>query len=225
LAKPKITDKPIWNQYESRIIELFISALKLLRKEVLTNMHVEDEISQRLYICLRRANFELNKQDRGLDNQPFFNTPIQPYSENVILNPPKPDFQCQLNDKYAINDEESVLYYHIECKRLGFPTSPSWRLNTNYVVNGICRFIQKKHSYGLNCKSGLMIGYIQNMTYNEIFYEVNLENNNHAIPIMNLFVDNWDSAGLNTLEHQFDREIEITPFTLFHLWVDLRNNN
>ena len=61
----------------------------------------------------------------------------------------------------------------MECKKIGSPTSSSWILNENYIVNGSKRFDSSIHEYGKRASSGLMIGYKISMSHRAILREVN----------------------------------------------------
>ena len=122
-------------------------------------------------------------------------------------------------------------YFHIECKRLGSPTSSSWKLNPNYVHYGIIRFIAESHRYGQHAQSGAMIGYLEDMTCDEIHQEVNAEieiakqtllSPSKISPLL-LSQDGWQDKATSCLSHNLERPFPKTPFTLWHFWLDLRN--
>ena len=121
-------------------------------------------------------------------------------------------------------------YFHIECKRLGSPIS-SGKLTLKYVKDGIRRFIDESHRYGQHTQSGAMIGYLEDMTRNEIYQEVNAEIEavkqallppSKITPLL-LSQAGWQDNAASRLSNNLERSFPITPFTLWHFWVDLRN--
>jgi hypothetical protein len=67
-----------------------------------------------------------------------------------------------------------------------------------------------------------MIGYWQSMEASAVLAEVNDECRKRSLPDLILKGD-WNTKDVNRLEHSFDRPFEISPFSLHHLWIDLRN--
>ena len=159
------TPEKLWARHEERILEIFSVALEMLRKKS-TLPKRENGINFRLYFMIRRANLELRAVGRGLEYIPVWEAHSQPVSENEEdksrLNK-KPDFQWLMVDDFETDPEKAYKHYTIECKRLGSPSSMTWRLNENYVTNGILRYVRKEFGYGKSTPSGAMIGYIQSM--------------------------------------------------------------
>ncbi|NQU23781.1 MAG: hypothetical protein HQ567_21075, partial [Candidatus Nealsonbacteria bacterium] len=131
----------------------------------------------------------------------------------------RPDFTCNCVNPRAESNEEYLIPFHVECKLLG---SPTWKLNTNYVLNGIARFDLESHKYGNRASSGIMIGYIISMTLEQIQTQVNscIEAKLPGVPLLVFALADVPSQS----QHRFARRhVTPTPFTLIHLWVDIRN--
>lgn len=203
---------------------------------------IEDRISRALYRCLVQAQDTLKRAGQGLIGTLHWQIPIQPdpnvsyeeYEDNI------PDFSWQIFDNVMSlgkeQDKENVhlslnYYFHIECKRLGSPTSATWKLNPNYVHNGILRFVSEGHRYCQHIQSGVMIGYLEDMTCEEILQEVNaaieqvketLSPQTKITPLLPPQTG-WQEKATSRLTHQLERPFPKSPFTLWHFWLDLRN--
>jgi hypothetical protein len=220
------TPEKLWARHEERILEVLSVALEMLRKK--SNLPKrENGINIKLYFMIRRANHKLRAIGRGLEHIPVWEAHNQPISEDEEdksrLNK-KPDFQWQMIDDFETNPEKAYKHYTIECKRLGKPSSKTWVLNENYVTNGILRYVKKEFGYGKFTSSGAMIGYIQNMNLTEILTEVNRFARKESVTTINSPIYGWNEDGVSKLEQCVHRpEVPLTPFYLYHLWVDLRN--
>jgi len=239
---------------EERILKTISGGLSILRsKQGLVwideeikkpdKRQIEDKVSRALYRCLNQAQDNLKKKELGLMGTLFWQLPIQPdpnasygeHEDNI------PDFSWQIFDNVVTFEEERPdrekpplpldFYFHIECKRLGSPTSSSWKLNPNYVHHGIIRFVSEGHRYGQHTQSGAMIGYLEDMTCEEIFQEINavIEQVKQTLPPqtkispLSLPQDGWRDKATNCLTHQLERSFPKSPFTLWHFWLDSRN--
>jgi len=67
-----------------------------------------------------------------------------------------------------------------------------------------------------------MVGYWQSMEAAQILCEVNEESHKGGLPDLQL-MGGWKSGDVSRLQHTFERPFAISPITLRHLWVDLRN--
>ncbi len=218
----------LWQKHEELILEVFIIALKLLCDEQYLPED-EDEITEKLSVKARRANFKLNRQDRGLVYPPTWQGQIAPATESNVgstFTRKKPDFQCQYKNERAKDAEQAYISYCVECKRLGKTLDSGWNLNKNYVQKGILRFLTAEHSYGKAAESGAMIGYVQNMEFDTITKEVNQyisQVDTHKIPLVK-FPDKkfGDREIINTTQHLNRTKVSPSPFNLRHIWVDLR---
>lgn len=216
----------LWSRHVQLYSDVFSVALQELSK-LSSITGGEDAISEMLCPILSRVCYETHKSQGQELQTPSWESSIQPVKRNELKGGKKgkrPDFTCGLINPWAESCEKYEISLHIECKLLGFPTSATWILNENYVKNGIKRFDSKDHEYGKRANSGIMIGYIINMTPEDIESEVNNYQKKHI-------------SGYNKIKFLFDRKTlfktrqeikrgNITPyrFELFHLWVDLRNS-
>lgn len=218
----------LWQRHEEFILEVFFIALKLLCEEQFLPED-EDEISEKLSVKARRANFKLNLQGRGLMYPPTWQGQIAPATESEVgstFTRKKPDFQCQYKNERAKNAKEAYISYCVECKRLGKTLDSGWNLNKNYVQKGILRFLTAEHSYGKAAESGAMIGYVQNMEFDTVIKEVNQciaqIKKYKTQPIK--FPTNGFGQGKTVRTTQQLERTEVLPskFALRHVWVDLR---
>lgn len=184
----------------------------------------ENAINRQLYFHLLRVNQRRQRNGEGpmAGSVPRWECPIQPTPQTVDTASEfkRPDFTWGFQDASAPMPERSVRDFVVECKRLGDPVSRSWNLNRNYVLNGILRFVDSKHSYGKDTSSGAMIGYVQTSSVSTIRDAVNDETSRSAIPALSHAASSeWEHT-----EHlqRLRREFEPTDFTLHHLWGDLR---
>ncbi len=220
--------RKMWEKHEGLVLEVFILALELLRDG--DDLPVdEDSISEKLAWKSRKANFRLNRKGRGLPFPPDWEKPRQPTSKMELGRSKKkkrPDFTCPFRNNMARNDKDAYLDYHIECKRLGKPSSPRWNFNRNYVTKGIFRFLDPVHGYGEGARSGAMIGYIQSMNLKDILQEVNSaarSNAHHNIPRIRFHEDGFDEKGIAMSMQELTRKYLLpSSFQIRHVWVDLR---
>jgi hypothetical protein len=243
--------KPLRPTEEERILKAISDGLSILRsKQGLVwideeikkrdKRRIEDRISRALYRCLVQAQDNLKRAGEGLIGTLHWQIPIQPdpnisyeeYEDNM------PDFSWQIFDSIMALEEEQEkphlplnFYFHVECKRLGSPTSSNWKLNPNYVHHGIIRFASEGHRYGQYIQSGAMIGYLEDMACEEILQEVNaaIEQVKQTLsPQTKIFPlsspqDGWKDKATSRLNHQLERSFPKSPFTLWHFWLDLRD--
>lgn len=229
MALPKFpSSKVMWAKHEQLVLEVFIYALEILREEA--NLpDDEDDISEVLALKTRQANFSLNQKNRGLPFPPEWEKPIQPKSNADLGHSKKrkrPDFSCSFRNYSAQNHEEAWLDYHLECKRLGKPSSPGYYLNKNYVNEGIIRFVDPQYRYGEGTNSGAMIGYVQNMDTDDILKEINETiqgNTKYKISLIMFSGNGLDNEEVAKTSQKFSRKYVFPSFFhLCHIWVDLR---
>jgi len=210
--------KDSWKRWEEAVVEIYSAGLlRLLRHECLPEN--EDEISRKLFFEVLEARREwCERNNHNLEGHPIIQSKIQPdpadkdkqSRENKV-----PDFIWRFTDYNKRVDKS----YTIECKRLG---DDKYRFCSEYVVNGIKRFIDEEWGYGYSCESGLMIGYIQSLTLAEILKWVNHYAGKQSVPSLNLNGE-WLEKGVSRLENHFMRPVDsTTSFRLRHLWADLR---
>jgi hypothetical protein len=239
--------KDIWLDHEERVIEAILEGLVILKSEErLTRLNtiiateeddrqVEDKINRELLFCLHWANARLLRKGRGIKSDPQYEQRGQPSEQD--LSPPSADYK-RVDIRWGYFDVLAALntegrgekYFCIECKRLGSKI-PNGKLNPKYVENGILRFILEGHRYGQHVQSGAMIGYLEDMTCEEILQEVNaaIEQVKQTLPPQTKLSPllspqtGWQDKATSRLTHQLERSFPQSPFTLWHFWLDLRN--
>jgi hypothetical protein len=226
MPQPSIFQIPLWENYRKNIFVVIREALMILRnKPVLPT--IEDHpkrhnLNRKLYGCFRdacyRRKLPFHLPTPGGKNPPYEGD-IDPSERESYI----PDFHWKLVDDQA-DEEFCERRFVLECKRLGKPSSKTWKLTENYVQNGIRRFITQPHEYGKGDDTCGMVGYVQNMTFDDILKEVNLTitQNSEPISLLSPPDEGWEEKGVSTMEHQLERSFPISPFHLKHFWVDLR---
>lgn len=225
MSKPRIPRGDVlWFHQESRLIGVFVRAFQILREAEKPLPPGENEISRRLSFCLRDANEELRGRMQHVHSLPFLRAHVQPDPSEPNGGPPEekePDFEWQWRDPQEADARRMYKHYHIECKRLGKPPS---RWCAKYVIEGICRFIDRNHSYGRGLPSGMMIGYVQSWELAELLKAVNRSAASQAISELRLSQKGWRRGETSRLDQTLERpRVAPSPFHLRHFWVDLRS--
>jgi len=225
VKRPGISGCQIWWDHERRVLGVVKWALDLLRTEDDLDLD-ENKLNRRLLRCIRTANFQLNKRGEGIGYPVIYEANNQPDADDeqrAKRESKRPDFQWGLTDQSEEDPLRQDKYFVIECKRLGEPVRKFWVFNKNYVEEGILRFVCAKHGYGKSAPSGAMVGYIRSMLSADILSEVNGHATTAGLPLVILSTDGWVGKGVSRLEQKLDRsKVPPTPFSLRHLWVDLR---
>lgn len=216
----------LWQRHECLYYEVFSIALLELSQEACVYGD-EDAISERLCPSLTQACFELAKS-RDIDvRTPLWEGPVQPVEKHELKggkSRKRPDFTCKCSNPFAVSAEKHEIPLHVECKRLGNPTSESWNLNENYVKNGIKRFDSSTHEYGKRASSGIMIGYIVSMKPHEILKEVNAHQKK-LLPDYPAITFDFNSPPLFQTRQKMKRKYVLPKtFELAHLWISLVQN-
>lgn len=216
----------LWQRHEILYREVFSIALLELSRENCVSGD-EDAISERLCPILNQACFELFKS-REIDvRSPSWEGPVQPVAEDELKGGKirkRPDFTYKCSNPFAVSAEEYEIPLHVECKRLGNPTSASWNLNENYVKNGIKRFDSVTHEYGKRASSGIMIGYIISMGPHDILIEVNAHQKK-LLPDYPAITFDFNSTPLfHTRQKMVRKHVLPKSFELAHLWISLFKN-
>lgn len=225
MGRRTFTFAALWSRHERLYQNVFVEALIRLGAE----RHLsgdENSVSKHLFAIVVTVCREIaNRENREIHPPASdgLNQPVDTDEAQQEFTRKRPDFTCNCIDPRAESNEDYMIPFHVECKLLGEPTSPSWVLNRNYVRNGMARFDLQSHKYGNRASSGMMIGYIISMTPKQIETEVNghIEADLPSVPSLV-----FDLSG-NVLQtrHVFERRNVVpTPFTLLHLWVDIRHN-
>lgn len=214
----------LWQNHENLYIGIFIIALQKL-SDIKCNINDEDVISERLRRILNTVCFEESRKNNFEIRNPDWEKPIQPKTDMELKGGKirkRPDFTCEFINSFAICADEREIPFHIECKRLGNPTSTSWILNENYVINGIKRFDCMGYEYGKRAFSGMMIGYIISMSPEAILDEVNAYQKQHCSDNPTIELELAEKKVQLYRQKLRRRNLKPDMFKLSHLWVDLR---
>lgn len=210
--------KDTWESWERNILEIFSMALReLIALKPLPEK--EDDLNRKLAVIVRKCRKEWCKaNDRELQGHPIYHAKGQPEPSDASKQPgenKEPEFTWGFTD--YLNDVDKN--YHVECKRL---REKKYHYCSEYVKNGMRRFVEKEWSYGLGCESGLMIGYIQGMAFKDILQWVNHYTEKHSFPVLER-KGRWNKNDVSRLENELNRlAVPLSPFKLVHLWADLR---
>jgi len=218
------TVRELFKRHEDTYIEVFSLALPALVNSKCYKKS-EPEISEVLCTILNKVCFEKSRDEGYEIPPPLYEAPVQPIDESDLGGGKamkRPDFTCNIINSMAESADEYQIPYHVECKRLGLPTSKNWVLNKNYVVSGIMRYDSSEHEYGKRAFSGLMIGYIVSMMPEQILAEVNLYQKTHCIDNPDVEF-NAENNGVQQYSQKLNRKnVKPEDFVLTHLWVDLK---
>lgn len=221
MSRPNLFTLDTWGRHENLVLEVFRCAL--LRLEADPELpQKEDELNRKLLFHVRRENYRLIRVGRGCHSSIYYECANQPVVEDkgrAGREWKRPDFMCGFVDAQA----EADLFFVIECKRLGLPSSPGWVLNENYIRNGVLRFVDLHWGYGEGAASGAMIGYCQTMSGDVILKEVNEYGKSVSVPSITRETEEWIDRGVTLLNQTLDRNVSPSPFSMQHLWVDLRH--
>lgn len=216
----------LWQRHESIYCDIFYSALELFSKDKKLSGD-EDALSERLCPYLNQICYKMSSNSDIEIRTPDWEKPKQPVNEDELTGGKvrkRPDFTCKYTNPTATSEEEYEICLHVECKCLGNPTSKSWILNKNYVVNGIKRFDSNTHEYGKRAPSGIMIGYIITMEPEQILQEIN-QFQKRYLPQNSPISFTFGCKKLHkTNQHLIRQSIKPREFKIIHLWVDLREN-
>lgn len=231
MSQPRISKLSIWENHEKRVIEVLLLALSLLQKKTNLVLHQinEDALNTELYFCLIEANRILHRQhfSKGFDHPPTPEGQNPPDVDDELNDPRKkkrPDFYWGYIDHQEPDPRLCARNFYIECKRLGKPLRKEKILTNLYVENGIRRFITEEHAYSKREKSSAMVGYIQNLEIGTILSQVNEAMELFSEPMAAIECDKegYKDGGVSQLSHILERPFPISPFRLYHFWVDLR---
>jgi hypothetical protein len=226
MARQSIPSSPmLWQRHETLYVGLFYAALQKLSEKKFGTSN-EDMISERLCPIFHTLCYEESRRQQCEIHPPCWEKPIQPVNKNELKGGKKrkrPDFTCTLYDYSASCADEFAISFHVECKRLGVPSSSRWILNENYVTEGIKRFDCSSHEYGKRAASGMMIGYIISMSHEKIQDEVNTHQTLHC-PDNPRIAFLFDNKSVQRCHQDLKRKnVKPDEFKLIHLWVDLRS--
>jgi hypothetical protein len=219
-AQPRLSELPLWERHETRVLNIVRSALALLATRLPSGG--EPLLNRELYFCILEAN-RADQRDKGrdwFDHPPVWEgrNPPTPDGAAAASESKVPDFHWSYLDHDEPDPARSARHFVIECKRLGQPTPAGWTFNTHYVEDGIRRFVDPAWRYGRDVASGAMVGYLEAMSVDAILAEVNAAATVHTLPAITLKVKHPPSV--HELDHDLERSFAITPFHLTHLWLE-----
>jgi hypothetical protein len=224
---PTLATLDIWGRYQTDILDVMALALSKLAQRA--DLPVQERaLNRELALCIAEAVRELDPDSTRIIPIPVFEAEIQPWSphEPDEDEPNRfgrtPDIQWIFRDAAADNALTMYRSFQVECKRLGESGRISWPLNQNYVNHGISRFEDPVAQYGANCRSGAMVGYIQNLDHAQVLTDVNAEMRVASLRDNLVLVSKKRAGAVSELSHALHRRQHPSPFRLVHLWVDLR---
>lgn len=210
----------LWATREAKCLSIIELALRLLQQES-DLPETEIDLNHRLYFCLLAASRELYPDDEIAPVTECNNQPDPDDDARAKRVQKRPDFQWIFLDRYEANPQHSSRQFVVECKRLGKPLRADWVFNLNYSNHGIARFRDPDWAYAKLMQSGAMVGYWQSMDQKDVLQDVNGGCNANCLPELAL-VGACNPGMTSRLEHILERAFEVSPFTLHHLWIDLR---
>jgi hypothetical protein len=219
MAPPLLSELPLWEQHEERVVSIMRSALARFHTRR-PPMAGEPELNREFFLCILEVNRENRLAgDAWFDYPPSYEArnPPSPGTEGSASERKVPDFHWGYLDHEEPDARRSVRTFVIECKRLGAPSSAGWAFNVHYVDDGVGRFRDPDWRYGKDVGSGAMVGYVESMTPDEILAEVNGASATRGLPQLS---PTTQAEPLHEFDHAFDRPFEVSPFRLLHLWVE-----
>lgn len=224
MSQPWISGPAIWENHRRRVLKVLLIALSLLQDKN-SLREAEVDLNRELYFCILQANRQQWVIGEGFDHPPIEgkNPPCADDEERAKREDKIPDFLWGIFDHAEPDPNRSARYFVIECKRLGKPIRSDWILNSNYVQNGVLRFITEEHGYAKSEKSGAMVGYVQNMEFDSILDDVNAMAIAASIAPLTLLDSGWHIDGISKLRHLLVRSSLPSPLLLEHFWVDVRH--
>ena len=216
MSRPLISDLPLWERHEQRVLAILRSALRRLR----TKRPEGDELklNRELYLCI----LDVIRENMWFDYPPVpeGRNPPTPDTEDSASERKIPDLSWGYIDHQEQDPRRSVRNFVIECKRLGSPSRSGRKFNVHYVCDGVRRFADLEWQYGKDVATGSMVGYVESLTPKEIVAEVNGVLTQLGVSALTL--PPGPGGSLTEMEHSFGRPFAISPFRLVHLWIDIR---
>lgn len=220
--RPSLIQQKLWTTRREHYIAVFENALLMLRQCEKLPID-EPALVRKLYFTTITARRAIDP--KGRFSSPRFeaqNLP-DPDSEKIEgFEHKRPDIQWVHDDESASDDRHREKSFVIECKRLGQTTASRWNLNEQYVVSGVHRFRSEEWKYGLHMSEGMMIGFVQDMDLPQILNVVNSHLTSASLPHL-IHASPLSAAGVSHLRHDFERLFPLSPFTLHHHWIDIRD--
>ena len=142
-------------------------------------------------------------------NPPSPSDPVRTQRENKM-----PDMRWVFNNPQATSVDDMFKEFVVECKRLTNPRSSYAR---EYVMSGIKRFIDSDWGYAQDMKSGAMVGYVQEISFDEATSSVATRNTQESLPKLQQTERNGEVSA--TFDQMLNRPFPVSPFRLFHIWA------
>lgn len=219
MSGPRLTQLPLWERHEQRVLTVLRGALDRLSASGVAGRG-ELDLNDELVKCINAQDAHNKRDGRPYVGHPIVAGAFMPPaagSSNASSNRSEPDLQWQIVDDHAPDPRRGVRSFVIECKLLG--SSPTGRnLNRLYVTEGVRRFAGTKRQYGRDVRTGAMVGYMQSSTPAHILKGVNAALRREGI--VALALPTPPNPRPIVMGHGFDRPFEVTPFRLFHFWID-----
>lgn len=218
ILRPEPDRPSSWTRFKENIANLIVEALLLLKMRT-DLVRDEDDLTKLLFLCIIDANRYFDLPAWDAKNSPHISDKRSEKRENK-----RPDLSWNLMNHVG-NHENLYRNFALECKRLGEKTSETWILNKQYVIEGVLRFFLEEKGYGKGCETGAMIGYVQDMEFDEILNEINFHIgiNASSIPKLTMPAEGWQYQEVSRLNHTLQRPYIPFDFYLQHFWIDMRN--
>ncbi len=210
-----------WGRFKVDVITLIIEALRTLRTRT-DLVRDEKKLNRLLSFCFVEANAHLKMN--YLPAYEAKNSPHPEDKEKTRREDQIPDFSWNIMDHTA-SYPHWQRNFALECKWLGQETSKNWVLTEQYVMAGMLRFFLAEKGYGKGCEVGAMVGYMQDMEFDEILQEVNSHISQCSIHIPQLIapVYEWQVQDVSYILHSSLKRMFIPEeFALHHFWLDMR---
>ena len=79
-----LTSQKLWQNHETRILQVVTLALQMLRKEALPLPNNEDQINRKLFFLIQRANRKLLASEQQLDWPIYYEARNQPNADDPV---------------------------------------------------------------------------------------------------------------------------------------------
>jgi hypothetical protein len=216
----RLSQLDIWGRHEQRCLGLLRRGLVLLSQRIVGT--TEPELNRELYFCVLEATQEALRA--GATFVPTVvpegrNPPVGSDAEAAPRERKVPDFYWALIDHQVLDPRHAARQYAVECKRLAVPSRTDWVFTEQYVVAGILRFVRPEHAYGKGVSSGVMVGYVQDLSAPDALAQVNSCASSHGVPGLTTLAA--PPGGLREFAHDITRGFHAHHFRLLHLWVQL----
>ena len=229
----------LWPSFVEKVQDIVKAGLQRLAEDAEENGFIascENDLNRELFFRMRRIAADRHRTLLSLSPSPALsrehtwnlvaayeanNQPSPDDPERTPRENKRPDFQWSFLDDQATDIDRSTRTYVVECKRLGQPIG-AWIFNTNYVVQGVGRYIAKSHLYGKDDAGGGMIGYIQSMDIDSIWADIDHNLGSAGISSLPKLSPISGSPALHVASHELIRSDASSQFHLHHIWVDLR---